>query len=144
MGTLDGAMTRTDLDEQSPPTLAPTGTRHGRGVLRKIVLALAGTLAVVVLTLLILWVPGQIYGVHGSLISYGNIQDSSIDVTVEVVRPADASVTCTVAAVGEGMFDVGASRIAIPADGERRVQVSTTVPTAQRALGARLIGCTEN
>lgn len=80
-------------------------------------------------------------GVRAGVLSYGDITESSITITLEVVREPDQGVVCDVAAVGENQIDVGAARIDVPTGGERRVVVSTPIDTASAPLGARLLSC---
>lgn len=106
---------------------------------------LAATAALVVLALVLgaFYGTAVVFGVRGSVLSYGNMTDSSIDVTFEVNRKVGTAVVCDLAAVGEGMFDVGAIRVDVPAAEQRRSVAEVTIPTAQRPLAARVIGCYE-
>jgi hypothetical protein len=80
-------------------------------------------------------------GVQVGVLSYGDITESSITITLEVVRDPDQRVVCDVAAVGQNQIDVGAARIDVPTGGERRVVVSTAIQSASAPLGARLLSC---
>lgn len=80
-------------------------------------------------------------GVQAGVLTYGDITEQSITITVEVVRDPDVRVVCDVAAVGANQIDVGAERIEVPTGGERRVVVSTAIETASPPLAARLLAC---
>jgi hypothetical protein len=80
-------------------------------------------------------------GVQAGVLTYGDITEESITITVEVVRDPDLAVVCDVAAVGANQIDVGAERIEVPTGGERRVVVSTAIETASPPLAARLLAC---
>jgi hypothetical protein len=80
-------------------------------------------------------------GVQAGVLTYGDITEESITITVEVVRDPDVRVACDVAAVGANQIDVGAERIDVPPGGERRVVVSAVIDTASPPLAARLLAC---
>jgi len=80
-------------------------------------------------------------GVQAGVLTYGDITESSITITVEVVRDPQQRLMCDVAAVGDNQIDVGAERIEVPPGGDRRVVVSTTIETASPPLAARLLAC---
>ena len=80
-------------------------------------------------------------GVQAGVLTYGDITESSITITVEVVRDPQQRLMCDVAAVGDNQIDVGAERIEVPTGGDRRVVVSTAIETASPPLAARLLAC---
>lgn len=80
-------------------------------------------------------------GVRAGVLAYGDITESSITITIEVVRDPDRAVVCDVAAVGENQIDVGAARVDVPTGGESTVVVSTVIDTASAPLAARLLSC---
>ena len=80
-------------------------------------------------------------GVRAGVLTYGDITESSITITIEVVRDPSREVVCDVAAVGENQIDVGAERIDVPTGGESRVVVSSVIDTATPPLAARLLSC---
>lgn len=80
-------------------------------------------------------------GIRAGVLTYGDITDEGITITIEVVRPVTQPVVCDVAAVGDNQIDVGAQRIVVPlGEPERRV-LSTTIATASPPKAARLISC---
>jgi hypothetical protein len=119
----------------------PTRTRL---LVRRTVLALAAVLMGVTLVLVALWGTQAVFGVRGAVLSYGNITESSIDVTFEVNRDPELAVECDLAAVGDGGFDVGAARVQVPPGEPRRAVRSTTIATSQPPLAARLVTCRES
>lgn len=80
-------------------------------------------------------------GVRAGVLTYGDITESSITITVEVVRDPEQVVVCDVAAVGENQIDVGAERIDVPTGGTERVVVSAVIDTATSPKAARLLSC---
>jgi hypothetical protein len=80
-------------------------------------------------------------GVRAGVLGYGDITPSSVQITLEVSRPAGTDVVCDVAAVGEGKVDVGAARVDVPAGGDDPAVVDVVIETASPPLGARLLGC---
>lgn len=127
-----------------PPDRPDLAERYGvaSGTWRtRVPLAILG-LVIVGLVASTLWGLSQrSTGVQAGVLTYGEITESSITITVEVVRDPDQTVVCDVAAVGENQIDVGAERIEVPVGGERRVVVSTAIDTATPPLAARLLAC---
>lgn len=80
-------------------------------------------------------------GIQAGVLTYGDITESSITITVEVRRDPSQPVVCDVAAVGANQIDVGAERIEVPTGGDRRVVVATVIETASPPLAARLLAC---
>lgn len=80
-------------------------------------------------------------GVRAGVVAYGDITETSITITLQVVRPPDVPVVCDVAAVGENQIDVGAAQIAVPAGEPDEVIVSTIIETATPPKAARLLAC---
>lgn len=111
-------------------------TWRSRGPLIVVAIVLVGLVAAT------LWgLDQRSTGVQAAVLTYGDITESSITITVEVVRDPIQPVVCDVAAVGANQIDVGAERIEVPTGGERRVVVSATIETASPPLAARLLSC---
>lgn len=80
-------------------------------------------------------------GVRAGVLSYGEITDDSITITLEVVRDPALPVVCDVAAVGDLQVDVGAARVDVPTGEPARAVVSTVIETASPPKAARLLAC---
>lgn len=80
-------------------------------------------------------------GVRAGVLSYGDITDTSIRITVEVVRDPQQPVVCDVAAVGDLQVDVGAARVDVPVGAPERAVVSVVIETASPPKAARLLAC---
>lgn len=80
-------------------------------------------------------------GVRAGVLSYGDITDTSITITLEVVRDPQQPVVCDVAAVGDLQIDVGAARVDVPTGDPERAVVSVAIETASPPKAARLLAC---
>ena len=80
-------------------------------------------------------------GVRAGVLTYGDITESSITITLEVLRDPEQAVVCDVAAVGDLQIDVGAARVDVATGGSERAVVSATIPTASPPKAARLLAC---
>jgi hypothetical protein len=80
-------------------------------------------------------------GVRAGVLAYGDITESTVTITLEVVRDPEQAVVCDVAAVGDQQIDVGAERVEVPTGGDERVVVSVVIDTASPPLAARLLSC---
>lgn len=80
-------------------------------------------------------------GVRAGVLSYGDITDASIRITLEVVRDPQQPVACDVAAVGDLQVDVGAARVDVPTGSPERAVVSVVIETASPPKAARLLAC---
>ena len=80
-------------------------------------------------------------GVRAGVLSYGDITDTSITITLEVVRDPQQPVVCDVAAVGDLQIDVGAARVDVPTGDRERAVVSVAIETASPPKAARLLAC---
>ena len=80
-------------------------------------------------------------GVRAGVLTFGDITDSTISITLEVVRDPNQAVVCDVAAVGDQQLDVGAERAEVPAGGGERAVVTVVIDTASPPLAARLLSC---
>ncbi len=80
-------------------------------------------------------------GVRAGVLTFGDITDSTISITLEVVRDPNQAVVCDVAAVGDQQLDVGAERAEVPIGGGERAVVTVVIDTASPPLAARLLSC---
>jgi hypothetical protein len=127
-----------------PPDRPDLAERYGVGTRpwkSRAPLAIVGLVIVALVAATLVGLAQRSTGVQAGVLTYGEITESSITITVEVVRDPQQPVVCDVAAVGENQIDVGAERIEVPTGGDRRVVVSTPIETASPPLAARLLAC---
>jgi hypothetical protein len=121
--------------------------RYGevRGTRRLVGLVALGTVGLVLLSYL-LWVAWHHANpdVRAGRLSYEVRDDRTVEVVLEVVRPADMRVTCEVRAQNYDDLTVGTARAEVPTGDPERQVVSVVIPTTERAVGGELVRCSES
>jgi hypothetical protein len=138
------ASTRSSVTE-SPATRPPAGRYGPEPTARSARRGRLGLVATAVLgATLVIWIGLNLAGQPVSWKDVGfHVQDArAIEVTFEVTKPKESTVTCTVTALSESYGQVGVRNVEVgPADSATR-RVTATVQTTELAVSGTVEPCT--
>lgn len=128
-------------------TALPAG-RYGTAPTRPSARRRARRAAVVVVAALVLavfavWMARGVLGdpVQWKTVGFHVADASSTDVTFDVTKEPDATVTCRVQALSESYGEVGVRSVEVGPGQERTQRVTATVRTTGLAVSATVLGC---
>lgn len=133
-------MTATPTPAPSPPAgrYGRPETPRRRRLVRWAIIALA-----VVGVGVVVWIG---LGQAGTPVRYDEVGfrvdgPTSTELTFDVTKDADATATCRVQALSENFAEVGVQTVTVGPASTRTQRVTTTIPTAEVAVSAIVLGC---
>lgn len=78
---------------------------------------------------------------EGEVGTYRVVDDATVELVLEVTRPAGTTAVCTIEALGSGFGQVGIADVTVPPAEAQVSTVSVTLATSERANAAQVRNC---